>query len=67
MKKSMNRNCYWCGLFGEKCKALEEPVCKTRKCSFFETTADFLERQEQFRKKMMEKKLRLRKKWCDRT
>ena len=60
MKKGMNRNCYFCGLFGEKCKALEEPVCKTRSCSFFETTAEYVSRQQRFLEKMKEKQQKLK-------
>lgn len=56
MRKGMNRKCHWCGLFGEKCRALEEPVCRERRCSFFETTQEFMARQELFYKKMQEKR-----------
>ncbi len=55
MKKTMNRSCHFCGLFGEKCKALEEPVCKERSCSFFETTAEFMRRQEKFKNRNRKK------------
>lgn len=44
----INQQCYWCSALGNSCRVLEEPVCKCRTCSFFETTADFMKRNKAF-------------------
>jgi hypothetical protein len=39
-------------MYGQKgCSALEEPVCKERSCSFYETTEEFLARNRRFHQK----------------
>lgn len=48
----INQQCYWCSALGNQCRVLEEPVCKCRACSFFETTADFMKRNKAFYEKI---------------
>ncbi len=51
MSKPINQKCYWCDVRKKECRALEEDVCRTRGCSFFETTRGFLDRQRAFLKR----------------
>lgn len=54
--KQMKSDCYWC-MYGQKgCSALEEPVCKERACSFYETTEEFLARNRRFFEKKQARK-----------
>lgn len=48
--RQMNRDCYWCAALGEACKILEEPVCQSRRCSFYETAGKYAKRQAAFRR-----------------